>query len=100
LCACDAGVLLAIDAATGRILADVPLSGVPDVIFLHPQFERLYVAVGDPGLIDVINIGTMRREEVVPTEAGAHTLALDRKRGKVYAFLPQTHRAAVFLDSV
>jgi len=36
---------------------------------------------------------------VVPTEAGAHTLALDRKRSKVYAFLPQSHRAAVFADT-
>jgi hypothetical protein len=42
--------------------------------------------------------GTMRGEEVVPTEAGAHTLALDRKRNKLYAFLPQSHRAAVFVD--
>jgi len=25
-----------------------------------------------------------------------HTLALDRKRRKVYAFLPHSHRAAVF----
>ena len=99
LCACDAGVLVAIDAATGRALGNVPLSGSPDVIFLHPEYERLYVAIGDPGVIDVINIRTMRREEVVPTEPGAHTLALDRKRSKVYAFLPRTHRAAVFLDS-
>jgi Uncharacterized conserved protein len=98
LCACDAGVLFAIDAASGRVLADVPLSGAPDVIFLHPQSGHLYVAIGDPGLIDVIDIGTMRGEEVVPTEAGAHTLALDRKRNKVYAFLPQSHRAAVFVD--
>jgi hypothetical protein len=41
----------------------------------------------------------MRREEVVTTEAGAHTLALNRKRNKVYAFLPQSHRAAVFVDT-
>jgi hypothetical protein len=40
----------------------------------------------------------VRREEVVPTESGAHTLALDRKRNKVYAFLPRSHRAAVFVD--
>jgi DNA-binding beta-propeller fold protein YncE len=100
LCACDAGVLVAIDAALGRVLADVPLSGTPDVIFLHPQWSRLYVAVGDPGVIDVVDIGTMRREQVVSTEAGAHTLALDRKRKKVYAFLPKSHRAAVFVDSV
>jgi hypothetical protein len=34
----------------------------------------------------------------VTTEAGAHTLAFDRKRSKVYAFLPHSHRAAVFAD--
>ncbi|HEY6601759.1 MAG TPA: YncE family protein [Xanthobacteraceae bacterium] len=99
LCACDAGLLLAIEATSGDVLADVPLSGAPDVIFLHPQSGHLYVAIGDPGVIDVIDIGTMRREEVVTTEAGAHTLALNRKRNKVYAFLPQSHRAAVFVDT-
>jgi DNA-binding beta-propeller fold protein YncE len=99
LCACDAGLLLAIEATSGDVLADVPLSGAPDVIFLHPQSGHLYVAIGDPGVIDVIDIGTMRREEVVTTEAGAHTLALNRKRNKVYAFLPQSHRAAVFVDA-
>jgi DNA-binding beta-propeller fold protein YncE len=99
LCACDAGILFAIDAASGRVLGDVPLSGAPDVIFLNPRSGHLYVAIGDPGVIDVIDIAKMRREEVVPTEAGAHTLALDRKRSKVYAFLPQSHRAAVFVDA-
>ena len=100
LCACDAGVLFAIDAASGRVLGDVSLSGAPDVVFLHPKFGRLYVAIGDPGVIDVIDIGTMRGQEVVPTEAGAHTLALDRKRNKVYAFLPQSHRASVLVDMI
>jgi len=99
LCACDAGVLFTIDAASGRVLGDVPLSGVPDVVFLHPQFGRLYAAIGDPGVIDVIDVGTMHAVEVVSTEVGAHTLALDRKRNKVYAFLPQSHRTAVFVDA-
>ena len=99
LCACDAGVLVALDAESGRALGDVPLSGVPDVVFLQPQSRRLYVAIGEPGVIDVIDIDTMRRQEVVPTEAGAHTLALDRKRNKIYAFLPKSHRAAVFVDT-
>lgn len=99
LCACDAGALLAIEAASGRVLGEVALSGAPDVIFLHPQSGRLYVAIGDPGVIDIIDIGTMRRTEVVPTETGAHTLALDRKRSKIYSFLPQSHRAAVFADT-
>ena len=99
MCACDAGVLLAIDPDSGGVAGDVGLSGTPDVIFLDHSLGRLYVAVGDPGVIDVIDVATMRRKEVVTTEAGAHTLALDRKRSKVYAFLPQSHRAAVFHDS-
>ena len=98
LCACDAGILFAIDADSGRVLCNVSLSGAPDVVFLNTQFRRLYVAIGDPGVIDVINVDTMQREEVVPTEAGAHTIALDQKRNKIYAFLPQSHRAAVFVD--
>jgi DNA-binding beta-propeller fold protein YncE len=98
-CACDAGILFAIDAKSGRVLGDVSLSGAPDVIFLNPPTGHLYVAIGEPGVIDVIDIAAMRRKEVVATEAGAHTLALDRKRGKVYAFLPQSHRAAIFVDS-
>jgi DNA-binding beta-propeller fold protein YncE len=99
-CACDAGVLLALDAASGRILGDVGLSGTPDVIFLNPRNKHLYVAVGDPGVIDVVDVVAMRRKDVVPTEKGAHTLALDRKRNKVYAFLPRSHRAAVFVDEM
>ena len=97
-CACDAGILFAIDAESGRVLGDVPLSGAPDVIFLNQRTGHLYVAIGDPGVIDVVDIAAMRRVELVPTEAGAHTLALDRKRSKVYAFLPRSHRAAVFVD--
>src|SRR5262249_23630694 len=99
LCACDAGALLALDAASGRVPGAVALRGARDVFFLHPQSRRLYVAIGDPGVIDVIDIGTMRRTEAVPTEAGAHTLALDRTRSKIYSFLPQSHRAAVFVDT-
>jgi hypothetical protein len=53
---------------------------------------------GDPGVIDVIDTIRMRRVQTVETELGSHTFALDRRRGKLYAFLPNTHRAAVFLD--
>jgi DNA-binding beta-propeller fold protein YncE len=100
MCACDAGVLLAIDPDSGKTVGDVGLSGAPDVIFLHRPSHRLHVAVGEPGVINVINVETMRREEVVSTEPGAHTLALDRKRNKVYAFLPNSHRAAVLHEDV
>jgi len=34
----------------------------------------------------------------VPTEEGAHTLAFDPARQLVVAFLPRTHRAAIYVD--
>ena len=76
----DAGVLFAIDAVSGRALGDVPLSGTPDVIFLNPQSGHLYAAIGDPGVIDVIDIGTMRGREVVPTESRRTYLGLRPER--------------------
>ena len=97
-CACDGGQLVALDAATGRVQAMVALSGAPDVIFLDQALGRLYVAVGEPGVIDVIDVRAMRRLETVVTEPGAHTTALDGRGHRLYVFLPRTHRAAVFVD--
>ena len=97
-CACDAGTLVALDSRTGVAIDSLALSGAPDVIFLDPALSHLYVAVGDPGVIDVVDVAAWRRVQVVATERGAHTLALDATAHRVYAFLPDTHRAMVFDD--
>ena len=97
-CACDDGQFIALEAATGHVLGAVTLSGPPDVIFLDPGLSRCYVAIGDPGVIDVIDIRTLRRLDSVATEPGAHTTALDPRRHRLYVFLPKTHRAAVFVE--
>jgi hypothetical protein len=36
---------------------------------------------------------------MVTTERGAHTLAFDAERNKIYAFLPESCQAAVYLDA-
>ena len=97
-CACDGAELVTFDAATGHVWSRVPISGVPDVVFLHPTRQCLYVAVGDPGVIDVMDTAAMVRIETFATERGGKTTALDAERGKLYVFLPQTHRAAVLVD--
>jgi DNA-binding beta-propeller fold protein YncE len=97
-CACDAGVLLEIDADSGAILATEAIAGVPDVVFFNARLSHLYVAIGDPGLIEVFDTVPLRRHEVVPSEPGAHTLSFDATRNLLCAFLPATHRAAVYLD--
>lgn len=97
-CACDAGVLVAVDADTGKRLESHSIAGVPDVIFFNPGLSRLYVAIGDPGLIEVFDTGPLARLETITTEAGTHTLSFDARRNIVCAFLPATHRAAVYED--
>jgi hypothetical protein len=77
---------------------DLPLSGSPDVIFLDSSLHHLYVAIGDPGLIEVFDVDRLERIDAVETERGAHTIALDLDRHRVYAFLPASRRAAVFVD--
>ena len=97
-CACDGGKLLCLDTRSGKVLEKLNISGVPDVIFFNATLQHLYVAIGDPGVIEVFNTSTMQRLETVSTEKGAHTIALDAARNKIYAFLPETHRAAVYAD--
>ena len=97
-CACDGKKLVSVDVLSGKVLAALDIGGVPDVIFFNPALKHLYVAIGDPGLLEVIDTEAMKLLETVPTETGAHTIAFDAPRNKVYAFLPQTNRAAVYVD--
>jgi DNA-binding beta-propeller fold protein YncE len=98
-CACDQGRVVGLDARSGETLGSVELSGAPDVIFLNLARSRLYVAIGDPGVVEVIDVASWERAEVVATERGAHTIAFDEGEQRVYAFLPETHRASVFADA-
>src|SRR5207247_11100620 len=97
-CACDEGKWVAVHLHTGEVRLIGNLSGPPDVIFFNSALRRVYVAVGSPGVVDVLDVGRMKVLETVPTEKGAHTLAFDHRKNKVYALLPATQRAAVFQD--
>jgi DNA-binding beta-propeller fold protein YncE len=97
-CACDGKTLVVLGSRSGAELAQAELAGVPDVIFFNRERRHLYVAIGEPGLIEVFETDHMRRLETVRTEAGAHTLGFDPSRNTVYAFLPNTHRALIYVD--
>ena len=97
-CACDDRTLLVLSLPDGRIIHRRALTGPPDVVTFNPAKRRLYVAIGDPGVIDVFDTGTMERLESRATEKGAHTIACDPQTGRIFAFLPATHRAVVFAD--
>jgi DNA-binding beta-propeller fold protein YncE len=98
-CACDGKRLIALASRTGVVTDGVDIAGVPDVVFFNARHQRLYVAIGDPGVIDVLETAPLRRRQVVTTEPGAHTTAFDPASETLYVFLPHTHRAAVYRDA-
>ncbi|CAN5868922.1 hypothetical protein BH11PSE3_BH11PSE3_08300 [soil metagenome] len=95
-CACDSGALITLDARSGEVVDQQTLSGAPDVVFFNRQRHHLYVAVGDPGVIDVFDVATMTKLATVATEKGSHTFSLAPAGDKIHAFLPLTHRALVY----
>ena len=95
-CACDAKKLVVLSADTGEVQSTLDLSGGLDVLCLNSARHLLYAAIGNAGVIDVFDIEPLKLIQSVPTERGANTIAFDATRNRVYAFLPQTHRAAVF----
>jgi DNA-binding beta-propeller fold protein YncE len=99
-CACDDKTLVALDCQSGREIARAPLAGGPDVIFFNRERGHLYVASGDPGVVEVFETDELELVQTVQTGPGAHTIGLDQLRNTVYAFLPETHRALVFQDGV
>jgi hypothetical protein len=94
-CAADGGVLAVLDRANGKMLASLPLPGVPDVVMHDPELARLYVAIGEPGLVCSFDSDRLEQLETVATEPGAHTIGWDPDGRRLYAFCPERGGAIV-----
>ena len=97
-CAADGGALVVVDRDSGHVEASLPLPGAPDVVWHDPRTQRLFVAVGDPGTVTVVDTGRLVRLEVVGTERGAHTLAWDTVGETLYVFCPGSGGVATYAD--
>jgi len=51
------------------------------------------------GVIEVIDTGKLVVDERVNTEEGTQTFAFDKKRQRLYAFLPKSCRVAVYKET-
>jgi DNA-binding beta-propeller fold protein YncE len=98
--ACDAAAVAVLDLSADREIARVPIAGEPDAIWYSAAARLLYVAIGNPGLIDVVDGSTLSVVEEVTTEEGAHTTAFDSQLHRLYAFLPRSCKATVYQESV
>ena len=97
-CAADGGALVVLDRDAGAILASLSLPGVPDVVMHDPTSRRLYVAVGDPGVVCSFDSDRLEHVETVVTEEGAHTIGWDPVDRRLYAFCPTSGGAAIYAE--
>jgi DNA-binding beta-propeller fold protein YncE len=95
-CAADGGALIVLDRDTGDELQNLPLPGVPDVVMHDPDLQRLYVAIGAPGVVCSFDSARLEPVERIETEEGAHTIGWDPDGRYLYVFCPQSAGAAVY----
>jgi DNA-binding beta-propeller fold protein YncE len=95
-CAADDRALAVLERDSGELLASPPLPGVPDVVMHDPELARLYVAIGEPGVVCSFDSERLEHLENVTTEQGAHTIGWDADGRCLYVFCPERGGALVF----
>jgi hypothetical protein len=95
-CAADGAALVVLDAISGELVANLPLPGVPDVVMHDASMRRLYVAIGEPGVVCSFDTELLEHLETVETESGAHTTGWDPEHRCLFVFCPGSGGAAVF----
>jgi hypothetical protein len=95
-CAADGGALVVLDGDSGELISNLPLPGVPDVVMHDAGLRRLYVAIGEPGVVCSFDSDRLEQLETVETEEGAHTSGWDPIGRCLYAFCPGSGGAAVY----
>ena len=100
-CAADGAELVVIDQVVDgpRVAKRLRLRGTPDVLMLDARRGRLYVAIGDPGVVTAFDIERLEELETIATELGAHTIGWDPATAQLYAFAPQRGGALVFKEA-
>ncbi len=97
--ACDGKAVVVLDIDSGKEIATIPITGEPDAIWHNSQRNRLYCAIGRPGVVDVIDTLEFIVHEQIKTEEGAHTSAFDQVRQRLYVFLPRSCRTSVYKEA-
>ena len=85
LSACD-GTTVFVDAASGNVLQTLPTGAGADGVAFDARHKLAFVPSGRAGTLAVISVsrGNSRITEVVQTQLGARTIALDERTGRLY----------------
>jgi DNA-binding beta-propeller fold protein YncE len=83
--------LAVLDAANGRIVSDLGISGDTDDLFYDARLKRIYVSCGE-GFIDVLeqqSPDAYTRVERIPTSKGARTCFFSAELREFYLAVPE-----------
>jgi DNA-binding beta-propeller fold protein YncE len=81
------GLFTVVDANSGKIVFSNPIGGGVDALEFNPASGLIYISTGADGALWIFREKSPDQYELVqnvPTQAGARTLAVDRKTGRVY----------------
>lgn len=86
IAACANGVAKAIDAASGRTLADLKIGQRPDAVIYDARRERAYIPSGGDGTLTEIDTSTAtpKVSRAILTQRGARTGTVDPASGRLY----------------
>lgn len=82
-----AGMFAVVDATSGKVVFTHALGGGVDAAEFDPASGLIYLSTGGDGALWIFREKTPDQYELVqtvPTQAGARTMAVDRKTGRVY----------------
>jgi DNA-binding beta-propeller fold protein YncE len=82
-----AGMMIVVDATSGKIVASNKIGGGVDAAEFDPKTGLAYFSTGANGVLSIFQEKSPDQYELVenvPTQAGARTMAVDRKTGRVY----------------
>jgi outer membrane protein assembly factor BamB len=92
---CGNGVMVVLDAKTGRVVATLPIGAFVDGAAFDPVKQLAFASAGD-GTLTIVHEDTPDRFRVVQsltTQRGARTMALDERSHRVYV------AAALYVES-
>jgi DNA-binding beta-propeller fold protein YncE len=85
IAACANGRAKAVEAKSGKLLADIAIGSRPDAVIYDARRDRAYVPTGGDGALTAVDTtGVPRGIGVVPTQMGSRTGAVDPATGNVY----------------
>jgi len=93
--ACANGVAVVVNAATGKVLANLPIGKDADAVIADESRGLAFIPCGGSGTLvalDIRNPDRIAVAQVIPTQVGAKTGAVDPRDGRIY--LPAATLAA------